>query len=64
MVNCGPCAVPMKSRRVSASCVTWTGRAPRAFPLEEMLSLNMLERMFFQASWEIEVEEVEKAFGK
>ena len=36
----------------------------RGHSLEEMLSLNMLERIFFRAAWEIEVEEVAKAFGK
>lgn len=32
--------------------------------LEEMLSLSHLERLFFLAAWEIESEEVAKAFGK
>ena len=36
----------------------------RGHSLEEMLSLSNLERMFFLAAWEIEVEEVAKAFGK
>ena len=31
--------------------------------LEEMLSLSYLERMFFIAAWEIEVEEVAKSLG-
>ena len=36
----------------------------RGHSLEEMLSLSYLERMFFMAAWEIEVEEVAAAFGK
>lgn len=36
----------------------------RGHSLEEMLSLSNLERMFFLAAWEIEVEEVANAFGK
>ncbi len=36
----------------------------RGHSLEEMLSLNMLERIFFRAAWEIETEEVAAAFGK
>lgn len=36
----------------------------RGHSLEEMLSLSDLERTFFLAAWEIELEEVEKAFGK
>ena len=36
----------------------------RGHILEEMLSLTMLERVFFRAAWEIETEEVAAAFGK
>ena len=35
----------------------------RGHSLEEMLSLTYLERMFFMAAWEIEVEEVAKSIG-
>lgn len=35
----------------------------RGHSLEEMLSLSYLERMFFMAAWEIEVEEVAKFLG-
>lgn len=31
--------------------------------MEEMLSLSYLERLFFLAAWEIEVEEVAKSLG-
>ena len=36
----------------------------RGHSLKEMLSLTMLERIFFRAAWEIEAEEVVAAFGK
>ena len=36
----------------------------RGHSLEEMVSLSHMERLFFLAAWEIEVEEVAKAFGK
>ena len=36
----------------------------RGHSLKEMLSLTMLERIFFRAAWEIEAEEVAAAFGK
>ena len=35
----------------------------RGHSLEEMLSLSNLERTFFLAAWEIELEEVAAAFG-
>ena len=36
----------------------------RGHSLWEMLSLTMMERVFFRAAWEIETEEVAAAFGK
>ena len=36
----------------------------RGHSLEEMLSLTMLERVFFRTAWAIETEEVAAAFGK
>lgn len=36
----------------------------RGHSLEEMVSLSHLERLFFRAAWEIEVEEVTAAFAK
>lgn len=36
----------------------------RGHSMEEMLSLTMLERIFFRAAWEIEAEEVAASFAK